>query len=297
MPELPEVETTRRDLCRTVLGRTFVEVDLQKPKLFRGRRGLTLSNLLGRRVEGLRRRAKLLIWDLSEDLALVMHLKLAGQLVHVDAQGNELMHGGHPVPTWGAPMPHRATHFTARFDDGSVLYLTDIRQFARLYLMPSDDVDDFLAELDLGPEPLEPGFTWQGFFQKLQRRSIPVKSVLLDQSVLAGVGNIYADESLWAARLNPLRPASSLSEREVKRLHDGIRNVLDYAIREGVAFIPRGKAISGRDFPYAHGREGQACARCGTTIVREWVNGRATYWCPKCQPARPRARRAVDRAA
>ncbi len=297
MPELPEVETTRRDLCRTVLGRTFVEVALEKPKLFRGLHGLTLSNLVGRRVQDLRRRGKLLIWNLSDDLTLIMHLKLAGQLIHQDANGSELMHGGHPGPMWGTPMPHRATHFTARFDDGSVLYMTDIRQFARLVLMPTDELAEFLAELDFGPEPLEPEFAWRPFYAKLQRRSVPIKTVLLDQSVLAGVGNIYADESLWTARLNPLRPASSLSVTEVKRLRAGIRSVLDYAIREGVAFVPQGKALSDRDFPYAHGRKGQPCARCGRTILREWVNGRATYWCPKCQPARPRAGRSSARAA
>ncbi len=285
MPELPEVESLRRDLSRTIVGRTIVGVDVTLPKLFRASDGLSLDDLLERRVEGLRRRAKLLIWDLSGDLSLVTHLKLAGQLVHHDAHGQELAHGGHPVPKWGAPLPHRATHGRFRFDDDSVLYLTDIRQFGHMTLMRSDEVGPYLARQRLGPEPLEAAFTWRDFSTKLARRRVPIKSVLLDQSVVGGIGNIYADESLWAARINPRRPASSLTEAEVKRLHEAIRSVLDYAVREGVAFVPQGKAVSDRAFPYAHGRAGTPCPRCGKTFVKEWVGGRGTHWCPTCQRA------------
>ncbi len=286
MPELPEVECLRRDLSRTVVGRTIVEVGVRLPKLFRSADGLTLADLPGRRVEGLRRRAKLLIWELSGDLGLVMHLKLAGQLVHHDACGRELAHGGHPVPRWGSPLPHKATHATIRFDDDSILYLTDIRQFGRVTLLPSQQVEPRLRQQRLGPEPLEDGFTWRELAHTLKRRSVPIKRALLDQSVVGGVGNIYADEALWAAKIAPTRPAAALTDGEVKRLHGAIRSVLEYAVREGVAFVPQGRAVSDRAFPYAHGRAGTPCPRCGSLFLKAWVGGRGTHWCPTCQRAR-----------
>jgi formamidopyrimidine-DNA glycosylase len=285
VPELPEVESLVRDLSPTLVGRTIRSVEVHKPKLFAASPGLSLDDLLGRQIERLWRRGKLSVWDLSDDLALVVHLKLAGQIVQLDAQGRELAHGGHPVPMWGSPLPHKSSHVVMGLDDGSVGYLTDIRQFARLTLMPAADVAAVLKQQRLGPEPLTRRFTARDLGVKLRRRGIPLKSTLLDQSVGGGIGNIYADESLWRARLHPRRAASSLTDAEVVRLHRAIRAVLDYAVREGAAFVPHGKAISDRDFPYCHGRAGSPCPRCKTIIQKEWVGGRGTHFCPKCQQA------------
>ena len=283
MPELPEVETLARELARTLAGRTMTRVELHKPKLFQPAPGLGLHDLEGRTIERLWRRGKYLIWDLSDGYALVVHLKLAGQLVHLDAGGRELAHGGHPVPMWGTTLPHKSTHVVFHLDDGSVVYLTDIRQFARLALMPAADVPGFLKRQRLGPEPLKRAFTARELGARLARRGIPLKTALLDQSVVGGIGNIYTDESLWKARLDPRRPASSLSAVEVARLHRAIRAVLDYAVRDGVAFVPHGRVISDRAFPYCHGRAGSPCPRCRTIIEKEWVGGRGTHFCPKCQ--------------
>lgn len=283
MPELPEVESLVRDLSLTLIGRTIQSVEVHKPKLFDATPGLTLEDVFGRRVERLWRRGKLTVWELSDGLSLVVHLKLAGQVVHVSPDGTELAHGGHPVPMWGSPLPHKSTHVVFCLDDGSVLYLTDIRQFARVHLMPADDVDKFLKHQKIGVEPLTRRFTAQALRDKLKRRGIPLKTTIMDQSVVGGIGNIYADESLWRAKLHPRRPASSLSDAEVTRLHRAIRAVLDYAVREGAAFVPHGKAISDRDFPYCHGRAGSPCPRCRTVIQKEWVGGRGTHFCPKCQ--------------
>jgi formamidopyrimidine-DNA glycosylase len=285
VPELPEVESLRRDLSRTIVGRTITAFELRVPKLFQSTYSLTFEGLLGRRVDGLHRRAKFLIWDLSDELALVMHLGLAGQLVHVGPEGSVLAHGGHPVPMWGARLPHRATHATFRFEDDSLLYLTDIRQFSRLWLLVKDDLERFFYEGRLGPEPLSDEFTADKLAAKLRRRGVPIKTVLLDQTVIGGIGNIYADESLWEARVHPKRPAASLSDTEIDRLHAAVRFVLEYAIREGVAFVPQGKALSDRDFPYCHGRAGSPCFRCGARIQKEWIGGRGSYWCPGCQQA------------
>jgi formamidopyrimidine-DNA glycosylase len=293
MPELPEVESLVRDMSPFVVGRTVQSVDVYKPKLFNATPGLSLDDLLGRRIEKLWRRGKLSVWELSDGLSLVVHLKLAGQIVDIDANGHELAHGGHPVPMWGTPMPHKSSHVVFHLDDGSTLYLTDIRQFARLYLMPDSQVAAFLKKQKLGPEPLTRRFSAEELFRRLQRRSIPIKTTIMDQSVVGGIGNIYADESLWRARIHPRRPANSLTEDEARRLHRAIRWVLDYAVREGAAFVPHGKAISDRDFPYVHGRAGSPCPRHpGTIIQKEWVGGRGTHFCPRCQKAPEHARAA-----
>lgn len=285
MPELPEVESLVRDLSPSLVGRTIAGVEVHKPKLFNAAPGLSLEDLFGRRIERLWRRGKLSVWELSGGLSLVVHLKLAGQMVHVDQHGQELAHGGHPVPMWATPMPHKSTHVVFCLDDGSILYLTDIRQFARLHLMPSAQVEPFVKRQKIGVEPLTRRFTARTLGHKLERRSIPLKTAIMDQSVVGGIGNIYADESLWRARLNPRRPASSLSAADVTRLHRAIRWVLDYAVREGAAFVPHGKAISDREFPYCHGRAGSPCPRCHTIIQKDFVGGRGTHFCPRCQKA------------
>jgi formamidopyrimidine-DNA glycosylase len=285
LPELPELEALVRDMSPGLVGRTIVGVELHKPKLFSTVGGLALEDLFGRRIERIWRRGKFTIWQLSDGLALVVHLKLAGQMVHIDRDGREVAHGGHPVPMWGTPMPHKSSHVVFCLDDGSVLYLTDIRQFARLHLMLQSDVDAFIKQQRIGVEPLTRSFTAAQFAEKLKRRTIPLKTTIMDQSVMGGVGNIYADESLWRGKLHPRRPANSLTPREVTRLHRAIRAVLDYAVREGAAFVPHGKAISDREFPYCHGRAGSPCPRCGSIIQKEWVGGRGTHFCPKCQKA------------
>jgi formamidopyrimidine-DNA glycosylase len=266
-----------------LVGRTIAGIELHKPKLFNAAPGLSLDDLVGRRIEHIHRRGKFTIWQLSDGLTLVIHLKLAGQMVHVDRNGLELAHGGHPVPMWGTPLPHKSSHVVFCLDDGSILYLTDIRQFARLHLLPTAEVEGFIKRQRIGVEPLTRKFTAAQFADKLKRRSIPLKTTIMDQSVMGGVGNIYADESLWRAKLNPRRPANSLSPQEVTRLHRAIRAVLDYAVREGAAFVPHGKAISDREFPYCHGRAGSPCPRCHTIIQKEWVGGRGTHYCPRCQ--------------
>jgi formamidopyrimidine-DNA glycosylase len=283
VPELPEVESLVRELSPSLVGRVIAGVQVHKPKLFTAAPGLSLDDLRGRRIERLWRRGKLSVWELSGDLSLVVHLKLAGQLVHLDQDGRELAHGGHPVPMWGTPLPHKSSHVVFCLDDGSILYLTDIRQFARLHLLPDAEVDRFLERQRIGVEPLTRRFTARALADKLRRRGIPLKTAIMDQSVVGGIGNIYADESLWRARLHPRRPANSLSAAEVSRLQRAIRAVLDYAVREGAAFVPHGKAISDRAFPYCHGRAGSPCPRCRTIIQKEWVGGRGTHFCPTCQ--------------
>jgi formamidopyrimidine-DNA glycosylase len=290
MPELPEVETLRRNLERTLVARRFESATIGLPKVFITPTGLEPRDLVGKQIQRIHRRAKFLVLGLSGGLSLIFHFRLSGQLVHLSADGAELASGGHPVPAFGSPLPHKATHAIFGFDDGSLLYLTDIRQFGRIWLMPTSAVDEFLERYRLGPEPLEDDFGEAGFRARLARRSrMALKPLLLDQSFIGGVGNIYADEIAFEARLSPLAIVGDLGDERSMDLYRAIRSVLDHAVTHGVADVLDGRANPKADFPRVHGRAGQACRRCGRTIVKTRVAGRGTYSCPGCQgyPALP----------
>ena len=283
MPELPEVESLRRDLSRTLPGRTIVHAELTKPRMLVDPFGLGLAAVEGRTIERLRRRAKMLIVDLSGGLSLVIHLKLAGQLNHRRGDAT-LASGGHPVPAYDAPLPHKSTHGRFDFDDGTTLFLTDIRQFGRVTVLPTEEVEPLMKDKKLGLEPFDPAFDDAYLRRRLSRHAkLALKTFLLDQSGLVGLGNIYADEALNAARLHPLTPAGSLTGPQVKRLRTAILDVLSYAVENGVADLPQGRVRDGADFPRVHGRSGLPCLECGTPVARIKVGARSTDFCPACQ--------------
>ncbi|MCM8750679.1 bifunctional DNA-formamidopyrimidine glycosylase/DNA-(apurinic or apyrimidinic site) lyase [Thermomicrobiaceae bacterium CFH 74404] len=285
MPELPEVEAARRGIAEQLAGRTVTGFELYRPRLVQSLPGLSLDLLPGRRLLEVGRRGKYL-WLVFEPLAAVVHLKLTGQLV---ARGDAIpgFAAGHPVPPYDAPLPHKSTALRLDFQPGIQLYLTDVRHFARLWLLPVDELQSYIDRLALGTDLLSPDFTFEAFRQRLERRrSGRLKPTLLDQSVVAGIGNIYADESLWQARLHPEQTVGELSADDLARLYEGIRETIRLAVPVGGARILHGKAVPpAGEFPFVHGREGQPCPRCGTTIVKFQVNGRGTYLCPRCQPA------------
>lgn len=284
MPELPEVEWLRRQLAVSLVGRRFRAVNLTLPKLFVAAPGLTLEALVGKRVEAIRRRAKFLLIDLSDGLALVIHLRMSGQVIHRTPDGGNLAVGGHPVPPFEAPLPHKATHAIFELDDGTLLYLTDIRQFGRLWLMPASELEPFLERARLGPEPLGADFDEAALRGRLAKRPrAALKPLLLDQRFLGGVGNIYADEIAFEAGLSPLAVVGELGPAGPGELYRAIRSVLEHAVTNGVAEILNGRADPSHDFPRVHGRAGQSCPRCGTTVVKSRVGGRGTYTCPTCQ--------------
>ena len=196
MPELPEVEVLRRQLEGTLPGRSIVAAEIKRPTMFISPTGLPLEVVRGKTILGLRRRAKMLILDLSDELALIFHLKLAGQLAH--RRGAQVLAvGGHPVPAFDAPLPHKSSHGRFDLDDGSVLWLTDIRVFARVWLLPAAQVDELMRDRKLGLEPFDPAFTPDYLRTALNRhRTLPLKSALLEQTRFVGLGNIYADEAL-----------------------------------------------------------------------------------------------------
>jgi len=295
VPELPEVETLRRALARTLIGRSFASVEVRLPKMLVSPHGWTVDDLVGKRITSLRRRAKFLIFDLTDEAALVFHFRLAGQLAHRAADGTTLAEGGHPVPAFGSPLPHKSTHMIFLLDDGSVLYLTDIRQFGRVWFVSAPAAEALLEGAGLGPEPLQPEFSLKLLRDRLGRRPrAQLKPLLLDQRFVGGVGNIYADEIVFESRLGPATRAGEITGARLKRLHGAIRSVLDYAVREGVAQILNGKASPDSAFPKVHGREGQACPRCGTSVVKTRFAGRGTYTCPRCQGSTSRQQSAVS---
>jgi formamidopyrimidine-DNA glycosylase len=284
MPELPEVETIRRIVERELVGRTLTGIDLTLPKLLRDSPMPTLDLLLGRTLESVDRRAKVLVTNWSGDLSVLTHFKLAGQLAVRRPDGTMVV-AGHPVPNPEGDYPHKATHLTLQFDDGTIVYYSDIRQFGWWRLMPTEDVPEALAAFQFGPEGIDgDGFDRDEFANRLARRRIAIKPALLDQRVVAGLGNIYVDEALHRAHIHPATPANRLTGNQIEALHEAIGWALERGIEQGGAEIRHGKAYPRDGFPAIHAREGEPCMTCGTAIVKTTVGGRGTYFCPTCQP-------------
>lgn len=284
MPELPEVETIRRIVERELVGREIEAIDLRLPKLLRTSPLPTLDPLLHERVVAARRRAKVLIVDCSGDLSLLVHFKLAGQLAVHTPQGARHT-AGHPVPDPLGPYPHRTTHLIVRFSGGVIAYLSDVRQFGWLRLLPTTEVSAAMDAFGFGPEAVGAGgIQRDDLAARLSRRRIPVKLALLDQRVLAGLGNIYVDEALHEARIHPERPANRLTDAELDRLHTAIPWSLEQGIQQGGAKIIHNRAYPQHGFPRVHARHQEPCPKCATPIVKIRVGARGTYLCPICQP-------------
>jgi len=268
MPELPEVETIKNELIPHIIGRRVTGVTVFWERMV-ARLSVAefCSRLIGQEINGVGRRGKYLLFYLSSGEILVIHLRMTGSLLLEEATSDN-------------KFTRAIIHL-----DGISIDFRDPRKFGVMWLA------DSLNELDgrLGPEPLSDEFTYKVLAEKLSNRSAPVKALLLDQSLIAGIGNMYADEALFAAGIHPLRPGGSLSGDGIKRLHGAIRQVLLAAIgNKGASvrnyFRPSGETGTAHyEFNVAH-RRGESCPRCGTAIQRIPVRNRGSYFCPKCQP-------------
>lgn len=317
MPELPEVEGFRRRLEPVIVGRTITGLDVFDEKRWHPSEGLRGASVIGGEVKAVQRAGKMLLFTMTNGLALALHLKIAGQLV-LDLPSQARVVGGHPYPRPSMQFPESSTRFLITFDGDIRLWFNDQRRFGWLRLMPESEVDHFVGAQSYGPDPTANDFTPEVFGARLLARAgRPVKVALLDQTCVAGVGNIYADESLYRARINPRRLAGSLSALEVQDLHRELVNILAVAIPVGGALmrgnrkVPRDALVEstdlGRDFLEAHGCSGLPCPRCiargdgdlntAPLIVRTVVGGRGTYICPSCQPDPFEPVRGVDSLA
>lgn len=287
MPELPEVETVRGGLEQLIIGKVIKKVVHDTDKSFPNTKADVQQFLISAKVVAVRRRAKVLLIDLSSDYTLVIHLKMTGQMVFV---GNVRFGAGHPSDSLIGELPDRSTRVTFDFDDGSKLFFNDQRKFGWIRLIPTLEVPNIDFMKRVGPEPLDADFTWQQFAARFKRRSkTNIKAAILDQSVIAGVGNIYADESLWGARIHPKRLVGSLTDNDYKKLYVELREVMNLAIEKGGSsnhtyVNAEGKKGSYMDFARVFRREGQTCPRHPDVVIEKLrVAGRGTHICPVCQ--------------
>lgn len=286
MPELPEVETVRIGLARLLPGRVIKQVEFDNPKSFPNSPEDVASFVVGAEVLLVARRAKVLLIELSSKYSLVIHLKMTGQLVF---RGEHNFGAGHPNNSLIGKLPDKTTHVTITFEDATKLFFNDQRKFGWVRVFPTAEVPNIDFFQKVGPEPLDSLFTADIFHERLQRRkNSNIKAVLLDQTVLAGIGNIYADEGLWAAKIHPATLVKDLSKAQTKLLHRELIDVLKLSIEKGGStdknyVNAEGKKGSYISFAKVFRKEGTPCVRCGTTIEKIRVAGRGTHICPYCQ--------------
>lgn len=279
MPELPEVEIVRRGLEHYLIGKTIASVEIRVPKLFGG----DVSKIIGLTIISVRRRAKVLIVDLSENLSLLIHLKMTGQLVYQSSNEKEKIVGGHPQVAYNQPLPHKHSHVIFRFSDQSTLYFNDLRKFGWIQIIPTEKAKVTGMLTTIGPEPLETSFTTNVLRQRLMRypnRLIFIS--LLDQSLIAGLGNIYVNEALYEASINPERKVSSLTDIEWKKLWQSIRHVLETSIAYGGTSDSTYVSVEGKRGDYlshAHVYHQKIARPCGHPVERKKIGGRTAHYC------------------
>jgi formamidopyrimidine-DNA glycosylase len=289
MPELPEVETIRAGLQQLLPGLKVKYVSSDHEKSFPNTEADVNAFLINAEVVGVRRRAKVLLIDLSSEYTLVTHLKMTGQMVYVISKGQGRFGAGHPGKSLVGQLPDRSTRVSIEFEDGSKLFFNDQRKFGWMRLMPTIEVENLDFFKKVGPEPLAADFTAKQFVDRLQRRkNTNIKAALLDQTVVAGIGNIYADESLWGAKIYPGTLVKNVSTPKLKTLFKEVQYVLRLSIEKGGSTDKNYVNAEGRrgsylDFARVFRRQNQPCPRCGTTIKKTRLAGRGTHFCPLCQ--------------
>jgi formamidopyrimidine-DNA glycosylase len=301
MPELPEVETIRRQLAPLVEGRRIEEIEIRDPRWPRPLAPAEVEDALrGRRIERLARRGKYLLWDLDGDVHLAQHLRMTGSVL---ADPDPLPEHARVLLELGpAPVSDGASRVNAARGRPVSLVVADPRRFGTGELLLGGDALVRFLDARLGLEPFDEGFTAEYLRTVMRGRRAPIKALLLDQRRLAGVGNIYADEALFRAQIHPLRAAGTLNRAQAERLREGIVEALQAGIDARGASIDDFRHIDGvkgsfQDRFLVHLRAGEPCPRCGHEIVKIVAAGRGTYVCEHCQP-RPRGRgRPVSRAS
>ena len=284
MPELPEVETIRMGLQKYLVGKTVTDVEIRLAKQLTGDK----NAIIGATITGVRRFGKGLVIDLSNGYSIAIHVKMTGQLIYRGAE-IPMETPAHPVKVGKIPGPytHVIFHLRDKNKKDAFLFYNDIRQFGWIILLKTDEVERMPFFKDLGPEPFK-DLDLKTFQTILSKNKTAIKSLLLDQKKMAGIGNIYANDALFLAKINPKRPAQSLSSEETMRLFDSLLTVLKKGLQVGGASEWQYVNVLGQtggyqNFLQVYGQEGKPCQRCGTKIVRINLGGRGTFFCPKCQ--------------
>lgn len=282
MPELPEVETVARQLNTALAGKSIATFNIYRDKSAQS----ALDAIVGKNIVSVSRRAKYLLFNFDADaMCLVAHLKMTGQLIYVPHRG-ERVFGGHPTPDWVEALPSKHTRIAIGFQDGSTLFFNDMRVFGWMKILAKHELRSMSQAMP--PDVIDPEFTVEYLAQVLSRSSRAIKLVILDQAKMGGMGNIYANDALWLAHINPSKPAQTLSKNEVKSLHQAMQQVLHRGIELGGASESTYKHINGLGGKYqeeflVYKKEGEQCARCGGVIEKFKLGGRGTYWCQGCQ--------------
>lgn len=286
MPELPEVETVVRGLNRLILKKKIAQVKHDWPKSFPNLEKDVNDFMIGAEILKVQRRGKAIIIKLNNGWALVTHLRMTGQMVY---RGEENWGAGHPNDDFLNDLPNKSTRVEIDFEDQTKLFFNDQRKFGYMKLLPEPEIEELSFFQKLGPEPLEDNFTVEIFKERLlKKKNSLVKPTILDQSVIAGVGNIYADEALWRAKIHPETRIKDFSNIDFKNLHESIRFVMNKSIEKGGSTdrnYVNADGSRGNYLEYAavYHKNGQPCKRCGTEISKIRVGGRGTHFCENCQ--------------
>lgn len=310
MPELPEVTVVVNSLNEAIKGLVFESIEYDWAKKFYWG-NFSIKDLKGAKVKGLRRFGKVIVIDLTKDkgqktkainksgsgvsrssldlsqISIVIHLKLTGQLIYQDKKTR--VSGGHPIPPLNSPVPNSTTRVTFAFTNGGHLYFNDMRKFGWVKVAKSDEesIRSAIGKTELGPDPLV--MTADEFLARIRKKpQSRIKKLLMDQTIVSGIGNIYSDEALWRAKVHPRRAVVSLTDAEIKAIFKGVVDSFNLAIAKGGSsansFVDgRGEKGLYLSFANAYHMTGLPCKRCKTPIVREKMDGRSAHYCPECQ--------------
>lgn len=280
MPELPEVETIARRLSEVLCNKHISQVSILRDKSFQGE----ANSIIGSSIESISRKAKIIQIHLSNELSLLIHLKMTGQLLYVE--NGTRVGGGHPSVDWVMELPTKHTRVIIQFKEGGTLFFNDMRVFGWIKVADKDAVTSEMS--GYAPDIIDSEITPSYFKEIFARRSQPIKLVLMDNTVVAGIGNIYANDALHLAKVSPMRPAKSLALDEIERIYQASIFVITKGIELGGATIDNYRNVDGlaggyQDIVRVYQREGEECAECGTVIIRTKQGGRSTFYCTTCQ--------------
>lgn len=283
MPELPEVETVRRGLEKILVGQKVLDVEIREPKSAVG----DFTKAERQKIIRISRRSKMLVVDLDNDYSLAVHLRMTGQLIYRDSSAKQTFAGGHPTESFFNELPDKSTRVIFTLENGS-LFFNDQRKFGFIKIIPTNEVRDDSYIKALGPEPFREDSLPTILANVKKRPKSAIKSTLLDQKVVAGLGSIYADEALWLARVHPAQKVGKISDKKLSEIIKFSAEVMNESIKLGGTSFSTFRQVDGGKGEYfskarAYGREGQPCQRCGTTMVKTKVAGRGSTFCPACQ--------------